>query len=180
MIRILCVTSLLIVAFSGQAQAESNPLQQAIKKCQQEQDSLKRLRCFDAIEQAKPVAETPSELQRTDSQTAPRVVPSRPATSATRATAPQQAAAAADDDFGKSAPKEQQKDRIYATVTLVEQEKSGHLVITFDNGHIWRQVNSQYYPIEEGETHYIRRAVLGSFLMGSDRNNRTTRVRRVD
>jgi hypothetical protein len=162
-------------------QASETSLTEALAQCQQEQDTLLRLRCYDAIE----VELRKSQAQPAPAATKPQRQPEPKATRQQSQAEPEPAAseppAAAEDRFGK--PKQQaadEPDRIYSVVSNVEQDIHGHLIITFENGQTWRQVSSGYYPINPGEEHYIRRAMLGSFLLSSDSSNRTTRVRRTD
>ncbi|MDP4535661.1 hypothetical protein Q3O60_05640 [Alkalimonas collagenimarina] len=151
-------------------QAAESSVVQALSLCQQEQDNQLRLHCYDSIqvdasEQGASTAAKQNQQAR------------QPAAAAT----PAASAATAEDQFGK--PRQaaaNETDRIYSVVSKVEQDARGHLVIHFENGQTWRQNSSEYYPVKAGEEHYIRRAMLGSFILSNDDSNRSTRVRRMN
>lgn len=154
-------------------QASEASLVEAITLCQQEQDTLLRLRCYDAIEiiRSEPEPQQPAATPQPPPAKAPA---HRPAPAA-------ESAVVAEERFGQpQKPEANEPDRIYSMVNKIEKDARGHLVITFENGHIWRQNSSEYYPIKLGEEHYIRRAMLGSFILSKDNSNRTTRVRRIN
>ena len=172
--RLLAVPCLAMAMFMLPAlQASEATLAEAITLCQQEQDTLLRLRCYDAIEiiRSRPEPQQPAATAQ----------PTQPKEPAPRPVAAAEPAVTAEERFGQAQkPAAKETDRIYSVVSKVEKDARGHLVITFENGHIWRQNSSEYYPIKPGEEHYIRRAMLGSFILSNDSSNRTTRVRRVN
>ena len=54
----------------------------------------------------------------------------------------------------------------------------GKLVLTLDNGQVWSQVDSSSLHLRTGDKVRIRRASLGSYLLGTSGSNKTIRVRR--
>ena len=60
-------------------------------------------------------------------------------------------------------------DNFYSMNSLEQQ---------FDNGQVWHQLGTEYYSVQPGERHYIKRGTLNSFLMGSDDSRKAIRVRR--
>lgn len=137
------------------------PVEQAIELCRAEQNALRRLTCYDAIqmtasEQAAPRVETPP--QQTTSKA--------PASKA--------------DDFGfEHIQKEENlSDLVHVVVKAIRYSPRKELIVEFDNGQVWRQTDSGRYAINVGETHYVKRGVLNSFFLGNDNNNRTIRIRR--
>ena len=61
-------------------------------------------------------------------------------------------------------------------------EKSAYkkLIVTLDNGHIWRQLDNRPMPLKSGETVIVREASLGSFLMEKQSGSSSIRVKRVN
>lgn len=180
--RLLALPCFALAAFMlWPAQASDPSLTDALTQCQQEQDTLLRLRCYDAIEVERRKSQTQASPEATEAQRQPEPVVTEQQSQPEPESAASAPPAAAEERFGKPRQQaEDEPDRIYSIVREVEQDVRGHLIITFENGQTWRQNNSEYYPIKAGEEHYIRRALLGSFMLSSDHSNRSTRVRRID
>ena len=137
------------------------PVEQAIELCRAEQNALRRLTCYDAIENK---SENMTKQSVSASQEKPEIHTQTTTT----------------DDFGLEHRKveAQSTDRVYVNVKNVGYNERKERVFEFDNGQIWRQTDSGYYAINPGETHFIKRGMLNSFFLGNDNNNRTVRVRR--
>lgn len=152
--------SLSLLAFGANAAAV--PTEQAIELCRAEQNALKRLVCYDAINL--------SSTQTAAQSSAP---------TAPSATLTAEADKNIEDYFGQEHKRNvQDPDVINVTVKSFEYSLRKELIIEFDNGQIWRQKGTQYYPIAVGEQHRITRGVLNSFRLGNDRNNRTISIGR--
>ena len=70
---------------------------------------------------------------------------------------------------------------IHASVTAIRRNLEGNLVVTLDNGQIWRQTDTARVTYSERrgvETAEVKRAALGSFRMKLD-GGRPFRVKRV-
>ncbi|PWE16979.1 hypothetical protein DDZ18_09735 [Marinicauda salina] len=70
-------------------------------------------------------------------------------------------------------------------VDSVRRTRRGDLVVTLENGQVWRQLDSTRIPVPRGSrldglTAEIRRASLGSFMMTLSHNPRAFRARRDD
>jgi hypothetical protein len=74
----------------------------------------------------------------------------------------------------------EQIDNIVAYVTDVQESATRKLVITLENGQVWRQLDNQRLPLKTGETVVIRKASLGSFLLEKDTGSRNIRVKRTN
>jgi hypothetical protein len=132
-----------------------------LRACRAEQDDAKRLACYDR------------EVDRQDSQ-APPAVP----------------AATPEERFGRTgvmtreeADRKEQESRelteLQATVTEIWTRADGLMVLTLDNGQIWKQVRpDSRFRLKAGEKVKIQPAALGSFLL-SGPTKRSTRVSRV-
>lgn len=71
-----------------------------------------------------------------------------------------------------------QLEEITATIEDVYVPTYGKLVLTLDNGQVWSQVDSSSLHLRTGDKVRIRRASLGSYLLGTSGSNKTIRVRR--
>lgn len=74
----------------------------------------------------------------------------------------------------------EQIDNIVAKVTDIQELATGKMVITLENGQVWRQLDNQRLPLRTGETVIIRKASLGSFLLEKDVGSRNIRVKRTN
>lgn len=130
----------------------------ALRACRAEQDDAKRLACYDR------------EIERQDAPAAPAATP--------------------EERFGRTgamtreeADRKEQQSRelteLQATVTEIWTRADGLMVLTLDNGQIWKQVRpDSLFRLKAGEKVKIQPAALGSFLL-SGPTKRSTRVSRV-
>jgi hypothetical protein len=149
--------------------AAAIPLEQAVELCRVEQNALRRLACYDAIEVTTAL---PKVAQPAAAPQAGTVTTATPA----KKPAPEPDAA----DFGMEHRKtgNDAPAQVYMTVKAVRYSPRKELIVEFDNGQIWRQSNTGNYNIAAGQQHYIKRGVLNAFFLGNDDNNRVIRVRR--
>ena len=66
-----------------------------------------------------------------------------------------------------------------AVVTSIEVVGHGKLVVSLDNGQVWRQNNAPSIRLKVGDTIVVRKAAFGSFKMKKDTANASMRVTRV-
>lgn len=71
-------------------------------------------------------------------------------------------------------------DNIEAKITDVQELATRKLLISLQNGQVWRQLDNQRLPLKTGETVIIRKASLGSFLMEKSTGSRSVRVKRIN
>ena len=141
------------------AVAEQPALQQALELCRAEQNALRRLTCYDAID-------------HTNTKTTATSLPAQ---------AQQANGKPAETDFGlEHKQRHDTNEQLNLIVKSLTYSPRKELIIEFDNGQRWRQIGTEYYSIKVGEQHHIKRGVLNSFLLSNDDNNRTIRVRRID
>ena len=155
MMKRLAIITLLIATGSSAAV----PVEQALELCRAEQNALKRLFYYDAINGAAAVDALPIAKK------------------------PEPAAQTSKQEFGKEHRNILQEDapeQVYMTVAKVSYDPYKSLIVEFDNGQVWRQLGTEFYSIKAGEKHYIKRAVMNSFLLGSDDGRKAIRVRRED
>ena len=184
----LLVLAVVLGASSSQfAQAET--LSQALKKCGQVQNSLKRLVCYDQIVNDMNRYGGLDDLMNVPAPLAANNAPStnqqssqtsnQPQSEATQP-APNQAAQR-NADFGLEQRKlfEDTDQKIYATVTKITTNPHKKRTFTLDNGHVWRETEIGSLRIKVSEVVYIERGSLGSFHMSRDDIKRRLRVKRV-
>ncbi|MGK2286826.1 hypothetical protein [Pedomonas sp. V897] len=161
----------LLASASASAQIEG------FKACASIADGEKRLACYDAA------------LAASDADAARRLAEQRRAAELAAAQAAAEAKARQEQErlaaFGAEstrkgeAAREDAIKQISATITNIASGVNG-MVITLDNGQVWRQTESQVLPpVREGDTVTIRRGLLGSYRMTFDRQQRTIAVKRV-
>ena len=152
----------LMILLSGATQLQAAiPVEQALELCRAEQNALRRLTCYDAI-----------SMQPQQQHTVSQAPVSSTATKA-----------AAEEEFGKehrNTIDESAPDLVYMTVKEISYDPYKSLIVEFDNGQIWQQLGTEYYRIKVGEQHYIKRALMNSFLLGRDDGRKAIRVRRKD
>jgi len=178
--KITCGLISLICIFSTQAQAGN--LQVSLKACAQKSDSLKRLVCYDElatsidlshVDVSKDVSSVSKKTeavaasqQIVDSTTVNSTVPSEKAV----------------QTFGaeRAYAKKEQVEEVRFTVKSVTKNARGKLKITFENGQVWQQKDSDSYTkFSQGDLAVIKRGVFDSFYMKKENSNRTIRVKRI-
>lgn len=184
---LLCLASL---------SANSADLASQLLECQKFKDENQRLACFDQISNPKPTVTAPVSLPPPPEVMAP-VSPPAPAAPVT-ATPAQPAAPVrvtelsskptavteqvTAEDFGAEQlkqPEPVEAAELSSKVVKIEKDARKKLILHLANGQQWLQLEVEYFYVKPGDTAIIRRAALGSFLLGTDRVSKTIRVRRV-
>lgn len=150
--------AMLSVSFTLPAMAS---VEQSLQQCVQITNDTQRLACFDELSASINTANIQIEV-------------ATPATSSVPSPS-----GSAVDRFGAK-PKEaiNEPDEIKLTVASINKSPRGALIITFENGQIWRQVEVERFTLYSGNNVIIKKAAFGSFLMQAEGFNRSTRVRR--
>lgn len=71
-------------------------------------------------------------------------------------------------------------NRLDMKVASVSKDPYGALKIRFENGQVWKQNDNRRFKLKQGDTVYIEKGALGSFLLGKQNINTTIRVKRLD
>jgi len=71
-------------------------------------------------------------------------------------------------------------DSLSGTITGLQQAGYDKVLITLDNGQIWRQIDTSSLRLRVGDSVVIERAALGSFMLKKQGSKRTMRVSRED
>jgi hypothetical protein len=178
------VVSFAAVLTTAQA-SSSNPLAAQIKRCASLADASARLACYDAL--AGVAAPSAAMAQAAPSPSAGGSTGTPPSSSATAApvAAPGAPAASNIADFGvRNGPLQAQRDPVrektmFAVVSAVGSRGRGELVVTLDNGQVWRQIQPSDYPLKPGDRVEIDVAALGSYRLWTPSTRRATKVTRV-
>ncbi len=153
-----CVAALMAI----QAATAAEDPGAALRACRSETDGAKRLACYDR------------EVDRLGTQAASPAAP----------------AATPEERFGRTgAMTREEADRkgresrdlseLHASVTEIWTRADGLMVLTLDNGQIWKQIRpDSLFRLKAGEKIRIQPAALGSYLLSGE-SKRSTRVSRL-
>ncbi|MCL1035570.1 hypothetical protein L2750_00160 [Shewanella submarina] len=147
-----------------------------LTQCAAISDKLDRLICYDKLAAA---------VGHSSSQPAVVSAPAKPAVAPVPAApvAAPVAVVSAEEQFGNENKAKRQQaeeiEKLYFEVASVDKDPYGRLQLTFSNGQKWKQTESRRFKVKAGQTVFIERAALGSFLMGMDDRNSTIRVKRI-
>ena len=170
----LLATTLPLAAFSGQAET----INDALLKCKNTENSLKRLVCYDrVVRDMNQYSGTQEAISRTlNIQPRPPVanVPNVAKTAPVQATEAQ-------TEFGleHKVVVENLDDTMMANVTKISKTALGKIVVTFDNGTVWKQTNNVDLKLSVGQTVKIERGMLGAFYATVDGMKKRMKVKRV-
>ena len=182
--RLTWIAAAIIVA-SSSAQANTE-LEQQLSICAMKADKLDRLVCYDDL--AAKIALTPKNSHAV-AVTLPATVAAQSAVTTKEtiiASTPQAVVPVAAtpssmpvDAFGFQKTIEADIEKLYFKVAEINTNPYGAFTITLTNGQVWKQTESDRYRINKGQTIYIEKGALSSFLLGTDDRNSTTRVKRI-
>ncbi len=71
-------------------------------------------------------------------------------------------------------------ESIQVAIASIQRNADNQMIITLDNGQIWRQIDINRVTWEEGEVVEITRGMLNSFFMRSTEGGRRMRVSRAN
>lgn len=157
-----CIAALLAIPAAMAAEDPGATL----RACRSEADDAKRLACYDR------------EVDRPGTLAAsPGAAPAAPALTPEERFGRTGAMNREQTERRKDEPR--QLGTLNATVTEIWTRADGLMVLTLDNGQIWRQIRpDSLFRLKAGEKVKIQPAALGSFLL-SGPTKRSTRVSRV-
>lgn len=179
--RISWITAAAILV-SAQASAG---LEQGLATCSAKADKLDRLICYDTLaESVKSAPKVISTQANTAAATTAVAATSVTAASQTKTIAtPTTLPANIEDEFGNANLKKDEANKeinkIYLEIASISKDAYGALKVSFSNGQIWKQSDNRHFKVKVGETVFIEKAALGSFILGTDKRNSTIRVKRL-
>jgi hypothetical protein len=192
--------ALLVIFVSPSSIANSQLDKLAI--CAKNTDSLQRLVCYDKLAkdtknkppkqtqvtlkdsivervdrtvQVTPKVQQEEVLAVSESPNKPAVVEPQPLGVIANSVKQQQAS------FGKEAVKrpEDMIKQLKVKAIKIQKAPYGELIITFENGQVWRQTDSIRFRLSTDEMVIIERGALGSFFIGKENTNQRIRAKRV-
>lgn len=179
----LAMLSMCFMAFCSQAENISD----ALKSCGQQQNSLKRLVCYDKIVNnidkysgLNDLLNVPAPLPPSNS----RIPSSRPVTAVPATSSvpePVQTEVADGDDFGLEARRirKNSEDKIYSKVASTKKDPKGKYIITLANGMVWKQTEpSPIRPKVDSEI-YVEKGLMGSHYLSREEVNSRMKVKRI-
>lgn len=167
--------SLLILSQVGHTETLSN----ALLKCSDEKNSLKRLVCYDQLSDSYKQYEDVPQSTITRIQTTGNAN-SQADGSVYSNTVPQAQLDSEKEQLGlaQRISKEDREKKIYYTIKQSSVDVSGKLILTMDNGQVWYQTDTVSLILNENDKVYIERGALGSFFLSKDNARKRIRVKR--
>ncbi len=174
------VSSLAFLALTLPGAAPAEALGEELRACRNLTDDQARLACYDAaVDRSRKGADGGPE---SSTENAAAAVPAEPVVTAE--------SLSQEDLFGKSSKEIERSleeatgseriDSLSATVTRLRKFGYDKVLITLDNGQVWKQIDTSSLRLRVGDTVDIERAALGSFMLRKEGNNRWMRVSRKD
>lgn len=185
--------AILMFALPGAA-AIADPLQDELRVCRGLTDDEARLICYDAAVDRSRNKSAGRSAAAPPPAPAPAPIAAGTAPAAAAATAASAAGTASqidqEDLFGKSGDELQRTveaatgaesiDSLSATVAKLHKYNYDRVLITLDNGQVWKQVDASSLRLRVGDAVDIERAALGSFMLRKQGSKRSMRVSRED
>ena len=176
--------SLAFLLAIGAANASEGP-DAALRACRAEADDARRLACYD-----REIDRSQAAAAQREPATAAVAAPVAAAAPTPAPVAAPAAAPTAEEMFGREGTMAQEESErkenetralgeLQAKVTEIWTRSDGLMVVTLDNGQVWKQNRpDSFFRLKSGDTVKIQPAALGSYLM-SGPSKRSTRVTRV-
>jgi hypothetical protein len=175
-----------VLALSVAQTASGADLADALIDCRALPSAVARLDCYDQLADT----QTATTNQATETGTVKRAAPAAAvAEAAATATVEPMASTSQEAVFGKNEAeilKSAQEvtgtteiDQMDARVLQVRKSATGKVVITLDNGQVWKQIDSSRLRLSGDDQITIRRASLGSFMLYKTGSKSLMRVKRI-
>jgi hypothetical protein len=163
--------------------SSSNPLAAQLKRCASLVDVGARLTCYDAL--AGSVAAPSAAAAQPSPSTGGSAGTTMSSSAAAAPVAAANPSAPPNADFGvRNGPLQAERDPVrektmFAVVSAVGSRGRGELVVTLDNGQVWKQIQPSDYPLKAGDHVEIDVAALGSYRLWTPSTRRATKVTRI-
>lgn len=174
---------LFVPLFALALPSSGETIKEALKRCEQQQNSLKRLVCYDQVSKnANGYQDV--ELPDIPQGSAAPVARREAQFGQRRQPQPQQQAPqtiATEDNFGKELEtlNRERIKQISSAVVKVVTDPYGKVTLTLENGQVWKQLDNAKMRMKEGEVVTLKRGALNSFGLSKAGTNRTMKVKRV-
>ena len=153
--------------------------QSDLGSCRQLTDNLERVACYDLIvdqmQQSQTMPLRSDELTRAQSNRKPEESSRFVESGADQLKSESKTTSA----FGLPPEKRDLSTTQRSSVSRIDKNAHGKLVVHLANGQVWRQLDSSRLPVRSGEDVVIRSASLGSHLLEKASGSRKIRVKRI-
>lgn len=138
------------------------PTLKQLRTCAAIENPLKRLVCYDKVAAGEGVdiAETQSQATTTPERSRPKQ-------------------ASPEDSFGLPKDADDGSDILYVALSKAEKDPYGKWIIYFTNGQVWKQTDSQTFPLPLDGDYAIERGLMNGYFFGQDGLNKRIKVRRI-
>ena len=176
--RLLSLATILCAFGAFNVQAET--VADALEKCRNTDNSLKRLMCYDSVAKSLNKYEGSDaqieQLQAYKSNNGNQMKP-RPAPVAQG----QGQASEPKNDFGLEHKRDlsDEASEIAVTIASIKKNVRDKHVITFSDGSVWQQTDGTYMKLKEGQSVAVERGLLGAFFLSVEGLNKRMKVKRV-
>lgn len=162
----------IVLACAGAPALAAESLPESLRKCAAVADAAQRLQCYDRAVTALGAPVAAGATLAPAAATA--VVPAAPAPT------PEQKFGARGEVKAKQQPKVEEPtlEQLTAEVKAIRRGPNGELILTLDNGQVWRQLSAQPMLVKTGDRVTIKSMTFNSFWM-TDPSGRGSRVKRV-
>lgn len=166
-------TTLYSLSITGFA-AQSEEIKAQVEECAQMKANIHRLSCYDDL--AKGLGLKLAKTKSYSSKSTPKAPVSKAVTTTSVVKV-----ATAESEFGIEHVKEVEgPDTIDVVVKKVVKNAYGERKFYFENGQIWRQMDSNTKgKFSTGTEAIIKRGALGAFYLKKEGSNRTIKVKRI-
>lgn len=170
-------------ALASTQTTDATELLQELIDCLDMASSVARLDCYDQLVDRNTTSTSDSADTGTDDSDAPAAA-APAAASATAASKVSQ-----EELFGMSATEVRKSvqeatgatkiDEIAARVSAIRDPGTGYIVISLDNGQVWKQTDHSRLRLSDDDQVTIRPAAFGSFMLRKIGRKTTMRVKRI-
>lgn len=175
--QLLSIATLLCAFSATQAYAES--IGEAMEKCRNIDNSLKRLMCYDGV------AKSLNQYEGANEQVS-QLKEYKPSNSAQARPRPAQVGqqpvpTKPEHEFGLEHKRDLTKatSEIAVTINAIKKNLRDKYVLTFSDGSVWQQTDQTYLKIKEGQAVTVERGLLGAFYLGVEGLNKRMKVKRI-
>ncbi|GAC32960.1 hypothetical protein [Paraglaciecola polaris] len=159
--------------------AHAHDLASELRACQAKTDSALRMACYDQLSTTNSSSQTQAPIA------SPPSVQTPPPSAKVPATKPVAAENQVSRDtqiknFGlaKVIEPEDKVQKVSTSVTDASKDPYGKLIVTLENGQVWRQTSNSTLRIKTGDQIYVEEGMLGAYFLSKESSNKRIRVKR--
>ena len=177
------VSLIALICALGASSVQAETVAQAIEKCRNTDNSLKRLVCYDNVAKSLRQYEgADSELSQLPALTASRpAAPSSPRAVSSNEIKQEDGTNSAEKRFGieNRIDPSNRIDSLTVSIVDISEDQRGKQIIEFNDGSIWKQADRNTLKLKKGQMVTIERGMLGAFFLGKEGVNKRMKVKRL-